>query len=285
MPKAGAMEILWPAVGISVIVVFVFYVLARHWQRTLQHHSWIIRRLTERMRDLEEVGDPEFRRRLSQITPSPLKQVFIFSLRLDDHFWREALRIFPEDMKLIHSFGTFLGSVKIERWRGRTVATIIEVLPESRLAAWQTRSLDLYSGDPESAGAVTLWEVPLARSRGTAEIPPSLELTLQQNSLELCCRRSPCTPNSQCSSQPRDSDTVFFRVPLEAALLSEFRIHDPRSSTVEKSANGNSWQAFYSSEDRNLGYEWQLSIRDLERKAEWEQWKILEPAPLRTGTE
>ena len=279
------MEILWPAVGISVIVVFVFYVLARHWQRTLQHHSWIIRRLTERMRDLEEVGDPEFRRRLSQITPSPLKQVFIFSLRLDDHFWREALRIFPEDMKLIHSFGTFLGSVKIERWRGRTVATIIEVLPESRLAAWQTRSLDLYSGDPESAGAVTLWEVPLARSRGTAEIPPSLELTLQQNSLELCCRRSPCTPDSQRSSQPRDSDTVFFRVPLEAALLSEFRIHDPRSSTAEKSANGNSWQAFYSSEDRNLGYEWQLSIRDLERKAEWEQWKILEPAPLRTRTE
>jgi hypothetical protein len=279
------MEILWPAVGISVIVVFVFYVLARHWQRTLQHHSWIIRRLTERMRDLEEVGDPEFRRRLSQIAPSPLEQVLIFSLRLDDHFWREALRILPEDMKLIRSFGTYLGSVKIERWRGRTVATIIEVLPESKLAGWQTRSLDLYSGDSESAGAVTLWEVPLARIRDSAEIPPLLELTLQQNSLELCCRRSPCTPNNQHSSQPRDSETVFFRVPLDAALLSEFRIHDPRSSTVEKSANGNSWQAFYSSEDRNLGYEWQLSIRDLERKAEWEQWKILEPTPLRTGTE
>jgi hypothetical protein len=285
MPKVGAMEILWPAVGISVIVVFVFYVLARHWQRTLQHHSWIIRRLIERMRDLEEVGDPEFRRRLSQAAPSPLEQVFIFTLRLDDHFWREALQIIPEDMNFIRSFGTLLGSVKIERWRGRTVATIIEVLPESRLAGWQTRSLDLYSGDPESASAVTLWEVPLERPRGTVEIPPSLELLLRQNSLELCCRRASCPSNTQHFSLSEDSDTVFFRVPLDAALLSEFRVHDPRSSTVEKSANGNSWQGFYSSEDRNLGYEWQLSVRDLEKKAEWEQWKILEPAPLRTATE
>src|ERR1700732_953595 len=161
------MEILWPALGISVIVVFVFFVLARHWQRTLRHHSWTIRRLIERMHDLEEVGDPEFRRRLSQIAPSPLEQVFVFSLRLDDHFWRETLGASPEDMKFIRSFGTFLGSVKIERWRGHSVATIIEVLPESRLAGWQTRSLDLYTAAAEGARAVTLWEVPLVRPRGT----------------------------------------------------------------------------------------------------------------------
>jgi len=250
----------------------------------LRHHSWTIRRLIERMRDLEEVGDPEFRRRLSQIAPSPLEQVFIFSLRLDDHFWRETLHASPDDLNFVRSFGTFLGSVKIERWRGRTVATIMEVLPESRLAGWQTRSLDLYSADAEGAGAVTLWEVPLARPRGAMEIPPSLELLLRQNSLELY-RRSSYATESQRGAQPGDGETVFFRVPLDAALLSEFRSHDPVSSAIETPANGNSWQAFYSCEDQNLGYEWQLSLRDLEKKAEWEQWKILEAAPLRTGTE
>jgi hypothetical protein len=278
------MEILWPALGISMIVVFVFFVLAQHWQRTLRHHSWTIRRLIERVRDLEELGDPEFRRRLSQMAPSPLEQVFVFSLRLADHFWRETLHTTTEDMEFIRSFGTFLGSVRIERWRGRTVATIMEILPESRRAAWQTRSLDLYSGDAQGASAVTLWEVPLARPRGAAEIPPSLELLLRQNSLELC-RRFSTVSESKSSALLGDGDTVFFRVPLDGALLSEFRSHEPVSDTIEASANGNSWQAFYSSEDRNLGYEWQLSLRDLEKKAEWEQWKILEPAPVRTGTE
>jgi hypothetical protein len=278
------MEILWPALGISVIVVFVFFVLAQHWQRTLRHHSWTIRRLIERMHDLEEVGDPEFRRRLSQIAPSPLEQVFIFSLRLDDHFWRDTLRATTDDMKFIRSFGTFLGSVKIERWRGRTVATIMEVLPESRLAGWQSRSLDLYSADADAAGAMTLWEVPLARPRGTAEIQPSLELLLRHNSLELC-RRSSFASEDQPGGPSGDGDTVYLRVPLDAALLSEFRTHDPVSNSTEGPANGNSWQAFYSSEDERLGYEWHLSLRDLEKKAEWEHWKILEPAPLRTGTD
>jgi hypothetical protein len=276
------MEILWPALGISVIVVFVFFVLAQHWQRTLRHQSWTIRRLIERMHDLEEVGDPEFRRRLSQIAPSPLEQVFVFFLRLDDHFWRETLGASPDDMEFIRSFGTFLGSVKIERWRGHSVATIMEVLPESRLAGWQTRSLDLYTVEAAGAGAVTLWDVPLARPRGTAEIQPSLELLLRQNSLELC-RRSPCPSDNQPGAQSGEDDTVFLRVPLDAALLSEFRSHDPGPNSVEAPALGNSWQAFYSSQDQQLGYEWQLSLRDLEKKAEWEQWKILEPAPLRTG--
>jgi hypothetical protein len=279
------MEILWPALGISVIVIFVFFVLAQHWQRTLRHHSWTMRRLVERMRDLEEVGDPEFRRRLSQIAPSPLEQVFIFSLRLDHRFWLETLHASPDDLDFIRSFGTFLGSVKIERWRGRTVATIMEVLPESRQAGWQTRSLDLYSADAGGAGAVTLWEVPLKRPQGAAEVPSSLELLLRQHSLELCRRRSSFASDTQPGAQYGDGDTVFLRVPLDAILLSEFRSPDPLSSAIEAPADGNSWQAFYSSEDQDLGYEWQLSLRDLEKKAEWEQWKILEPAPLRTGTE
>lgn len=277
------MEIIWPALGISVIVVFVFFVLAQHWQRTLRHHSWTLRQLIKRMRDLEEVGDPEFRRRLSQIAPSPLEQVFIFSLRLDDHFWRETLHASSEDMEFVRSFGTFLGSVKIERWRGRTVATIMEVLPESRLAGWQTRSLDVYSADTES-GAVKLWEVPIAQPQGAAEIPPSLELRLRQNAIELCASRPTARADDGYRFSPVENERLFFRVPLDAALLAEYRCHDPVSIASSPSASGNSWQAFYSCEDQDLGYEWHLSVRDLEKKAEWDHWKILESAPLRTGT-
>jgi hypothetical protein len=278
------MEILWPALGISVIVVFVFFVLAHHWQRTLRRHSWTIRQLIERMRDLERVEDPEFRRRINQIAPPPLEQVFNFSLRFDDHFWREALQTSPEDLNFILSFVTHLGSVKIEKWRGRTVATIMEVLPESRLAGWQTRTLDLYSTAIESS-AVILWDVPLARPQGTAEIPPSLELSLRQNSLELWMRHSPNLSGSDRETQSVESDTPIFRIPLDPILLSEFRGHDPLPNVCEAPAKENSWQAFYSSEDQALGIEWHLSVRDLEKKAEWEQWKILESAPLQTGTD
>lgn len=52
------MEILWPALGIGVIVAFVFYVLAQHWHRVLRQQSFTIRRLHERVRDLEEMSDP-----------------------------------------------------------------------------------------------------------------------------------------------------------------------------------------------------------------------------------
>jgi len=278
------MEILWPALGISVIVVFVFFILAQHWHRILRHHSWTIRRLTERLHDLEEVGDPEFRRRLSQALPSPLEQVFTFSLRLDERFWHETVRASAEDLDFIRSFGSFLGSVKIERWRGRTVATVTEVLPESRLAGWQARTLDFYSEGAKGGEAFMLWELPLARPQSTAEAPPSLELLLRQDSLELC-RHSIALFGNGNHADGGDERTVFLRVPLDQARLAEFRSHHPASALGEAGVNGNSWQAFYSGGDPKIGYEWQLALRDLEKKAEWEQWKILESAPVRAASD
>ena len=128
------MEILWPTLGICVLVCFVFFVLVQHWQRVLRHQTWTIRRLNERVRNLEEVDDPEFRRRLGESVPSPLEQVFTFSFRLSDQFWRETLHATQETSSFIQAFGSFLGSVKIERWRGHSVATITEVLPDRRSA-------------------------------------------------------------------------------------------------------------------------------------------------------
>jgi hypothetical protein len=279
------MEILWPALGISVIVGFVFFVLAQHWHRTLRHQSWTIRRLIERVQELEEVGDPEFRRRLVQFAPSPLEQVLTFSFRLDESFWRETLRASSEDMDFIRAFGSFLGSVKIERWRGRTVTTVMEVLPESKAAGWQTRSFDSYAEDAKNDCGLTLWELPIARPRGSADRPPTLELVLRQHSLELCCRRSAFAGGNGRLGGPTDETLTFFRVPLDATQLAGFRSQDPTTRANGTPGNGNSWQAFYACEDEKLGFEWHLSLRDLEKRAEWEQWKILESPPLRTGTE
>lgn len=279
------MEILWPALGISAIVAFVFFVLAQHWHRILRHQSWTIRRLIERMQELEEVGDPEFRQRLVQFAPAPLEQVFIFSFRLDERFWHEALHASSDDMDFIRAFGTFLGSVKIERWRGRTVATVTEVLPESKAAGWQTRSFDFYAEDAKSGNALTLWELPLARPRGSADRPPSLELQLRQNSLGLCTHHARSADGNGHLAEHGGNEISFFRVPLDAAQLAEFRSQDPLAGGIEMAASGNSGQAFYACRDEKLGFEWHLSLRDLEMKAEWEQWKILESAPLRTGTE
>ena len=283
------MDLLWPALGISVIVAFVFYVLASYWQRLLRQQSWMIRRLTERLRDVEEMSHPEFLRRLHESAPAPLEQVFTFSFRLSDVFWREVLSISEDDLRVIRTGGSFPGSVKIERWRGHSVATITEVLPESKSAGWQTRSLDLYSEGTGSGDEMILWEIPLARPKGTAERPPSLELVIRENSIDLCGHLPSAAPASGNGDDGQTDEVVFFRVPLDAANLAEFRSHDPlggaksgngNSVVGEMEAHGNSWQAFYSSDDENQGIEWQLRVRDLCKKSEWERWRVLETGPV-----
>ena len=275
------MEILWPSIGICVLVGFVFFVLAQHWQRLLRHQNWTIRRLTERVRTLEEIDDPEFRRRLGQAIPSPLEQVFTFSLRLSERFWRETLKTTPENLSFIRAFGSFLGSVKIERWRGHTVATITEVLPARQSAAWQSRSLDCYFDKSSGYEKLILWEVPLARVRGSTERPPSLELALKEKSVELCAHLFPPSNIGDTAKSSGLDEIVFFRVPLDSAELVEFRSHDPLQSSdhgerADANLDCNFWRAFYSHSDEDAGFEWQLGVRDLSKRAEWERWKILE---------
>src|ERR1700685_3496742 len=103
------MEILWPSLGSCVLVGFVFFVLAQHWQRLLRNQNFTIRRLSDRVRTLEAMDDPEFRRRLNESSPSPLEQVFTFSLRLSDRFWRETLHATDESLSFIRASGTLLG--------------------------------------------------------------------------------------------------------------------------------------------------------------------------------
>jgi hypothetical protein len=289
------MEILWPALGIAVIVVFVFYVLAQYWQRLLRQQAWTIRKLLDRVQSLEQMADPVWRRRLSEATPLPLEQVFTFSFNLGDRFWRDTMRMSEEDRRFIREFGSFVGSVKLERWRSHTVATVTEVLPDRKSTGWQTRSLDFYSDTSTSSEALSLWELALARSGMSIERPPSLELLLRANAIELRGHFVDRGKLSDVSGIGRGAaadagDVIFFRVPLDAASLAEFRSLDPADTSGKGNpanghhSSGNSWQAFYFDRDEETGVDWQLRLRDLSQKSEWEQWRILDsPAiPLQT---
>jgi hypothetical protein len=286
------MDILWPALGIAVIVVFVFFVLAQHWGRLLRHQNWTIRRLTERVLSLEEMADPVWRHKLTDASPVPLEQVFHFSFNLGERFWREAVGLGDGDRKYIRDFGSFVGGVKLERWRSHTVATVSEVLPDRKATGWQTRTLDFYPEASKSSDALSLWELALARPGLSADRPPSLELLLGPHALEFrghSCAGAQRSAENRLEGLPDGGDIVFFRVPLDFAALSEFRSQDPAESNGNGSAgqiygNGNNWQAFYSFRDDERGIEWQLRLRDLTRKSEWERWKVLESQAVPLAT-
>lgn len=288
------MDVGWLALILAVAIVFVFFTLVQHWQRVVRHQAWSIKRLSERVEDLESISDPMFVQRLNEAAPMPLEQVFTFSLRLDDRFWSEALHATEDEKKFVRACGSFIGSVKLERWRSHTVAAITEVLPEGKAAGWQTRSLDLYSDPARTNDSWTLWELPLSRPGSSALRPPSVELLLRANAVELCAH---LRVNSLDASENghRDAvvfeEVVFLRVPLDTAQLAAFRTHDPAnngsgdSTPHELSARANSWQAFYSGRDETFGIEWQLRLHDLSKKSEWERWKILDSPSIPLASE
>jgi hypothetical protein len=286
------MDILWPAIGIGVIVGFIFFVLAQHWRRILGQHAWTIRRLTERVRDLEEMADPEFRRRLGEAAPMPLEQVFTLTFRLNDRFWQDAVHTTEENLEFIREFGSFVGSVKLDRWRSHTVATVAEVEPDRKETGWRVRSLDFYPDPGKPGRGLTLWELALTRSKFSTERPPSLELVLRENSVDLLGHLVPSEGASNGGNGHGSSceEVVFLRVPLDTSQLAEFRSHDPSNEAgkgseagVDQPPAGASWQAFYSGGDEALGIEWQLRLRDLNRKSQWDRWKILEPVSVSLG--
>ena len=280
------MDILWAAAGICAIVFVVFFALAQHWQRILKQQSLTIRRLSERLRDMQDLGDPEFRRRVSEEAPVPLDQVFHFSLHFDERFWREQLHVGPAEWKFIQTHGSFIGSVKLERWRSHIVATVAEILPHSSMARWQNRTMDFYPDYGRRGDSITLWDLRLAPTNGTAEKKPTLELNLRSDALELSAHHlvvDGIHSGNRCEST--QAERIFFKVPLDTALLSKFRSADPAqdvpsngASAANRTGHGDetSWKGFYTFRDDALGIEWQLRLHDLGKKAQWERWKILE---------
>jgi len=287
------MDVGWLALILAVVIVFIFFMLVQHWQRLVRRQAWSIKRLSERVEELESISDPMFVQRLNEAAPMPLEQVFTFSVRLDDRFWSEALGLTEEEKQFVRAYGSIVGSVKLERWRSHTVATIMELLPEAKEARWQTRSLDLYSDPTRTNDSWTLWELPLARPGSSAMRPASIELLLRANAVELCghLRANPLTSSRNGHGDAVLEETVFLRVPLDTAKLAAFRSHDPAENGSGDftpqglSPGANSWHAFYSGSDDILGMEWQLRLHDLSKRSEWERWKILESPAIHLVSE
>jgi hypothetical protein len=277
------MDIVWTALGICILVGFVFYVLALYWQRLLTKHSYAIKDLAARVQALEEMEDPNFRRKIGDSAPSPLEQVITFGFRLGEQFW-EALQAPAEEIAYVKAHGKFLGSVKVERWRSHSVATVYEVLPQNKSAEWASRTIDVYSSTTSGAAEpVTLWELPLAASAEYAPEPaPCLELRLVDNALELRAVHGRFDSAQGNGAAARLDEFVFFHIPLDAAQLGEYRrmeTEDPgdSSSAQTPASPADSWIAYFAHHDERRGVDWQLCIRDLTRKEEWERWKVWEP--------
>jgi hypothetical protein len=283
----------WVALLIAVALVFAIFTLVQHWRRFQRDQTRTIARLFERVRLLESISDPAFLERLNEVTPMPLQRVFTLSVRMDDRFWTSALHLSGDDLKFIREFGTQLGSVKLEQWRSHTVANITEILPERKAAGWQTRSFEFYSDPGKDNEPLTLWEVSLSRPDGSPERPPSLELLLRANSLDLCAHLPMSASNGSGNGNGHNGahsgteDVLFFSVPLDTDQLARFRSHDPAENEngsvrpLDLSTRTNSWQAYYEDKDESLGVEWHLRLNDLTRRFEWENWKVLESTPVR----
>jgi len=231
----------------------------------------------------------------------PLEQVFTLTFRLNDRFWRDAVHTTDENLRFIREFGSFVGSVKLDRWRSHTVATVSEVLPDRKESGWRMRSLDFYPDPAKPGRGLTLWELALVRTKFSTERPPSLELILRDNSIDLIGHLAPWEGSGGNGHGGNEhggnghgaseyEDVIFFRVPLDTNQLAEFRSHDPSNEVGNGNETGAgpapagaSWQAFYSGGDEALGIEWQLRLRDLNKKSQWDRWKILEPASMPFG--
>ncbi|HKW88736.1 MAG TPA: hypothetical protein VJN21_08265 [Candidatus Acidoferrales bacterium] len=284
------MEIVWVGLGISAVVGFVFYIMASQWARLLRSHSKAIRFLTQRVQALEEMEDSHSRRRLDDSAASPLEKVYIFSFRLSDRFWSETIGATADQMRYVREQGKFLGSAKIERWRSHITVTLTELLPQSQSAGWQTRTVDIYPGKEIREEAI-LWELHLEPPADSAlhEKHPAIELRYADELLVLRTRQESVVAKSKGSAAT--SERVIFHVPLDVDLLSDYRVQEDEG--IEDSEKGageelasqlpraDSWVTFYQYEDEKQGVDWQLCLRDLERKDAWEQLKVVEPQQAR----
>lgn len=83
---------------------------------------------------------------------------------------------------------------------------------------------------------------------------------------------------------------MILRVPLDTESLAKFRSHDPAEimsgNQMEEGGrlHGSGWRAYYFHADEALGIEWELRLRDLNKKAQWDRWKILESPAISRST-
>jgi hypothetical protein len=284
------MDVLWAAVAICAMVSLVFYVLAASWQRMLRSHSRAIRDLFQRMEALESMEDPLVRRKIGELAPSPLEQVHILSFRLSEQFWRDTMGATEQQMRQVHEYGIFVGSVKMEMWRSHVAVILTELLPQSKSAGWQTRSMDIYA--PDSAPTV-LWELCLPPTANSPAVdPPSVQLRYENRAVILAARSKIKRNWPDASDSESAGERIVFRIPLDAEHLAQFRDPDPEVDDGETGKataaplegggqRADAHIASFSHEDERQGVDWQLHIRELDGRTSSENWTIMEPPRVR----
>lgn len=284
------MDILWAALAICAIVSVAFYALALSWQRMLRGHSRAIRGLFQRLEALEAMDDPLMRRRIGELMPSPLEQVHILSFRLGERFWRDTLGATEQQVRHVHEHGTFVGSVKIEVWRNHIAITLRELLPQSRTAGWQTRTVDIYAVD--ASAPVELWELCLEPATNSAIESPSVELRYENRAIVLAAQTLPNKALPGALNRGSMEERIVFRIPLDAEQLAEFRVTETDMETEVKpeaavgsfeagAQRGDAPMALFSHQDERQGVDWQLRIRDLNGRTASEHWTVMESPRIR----
>jgi hypothetical protein len=285
------MDVLWAAVAICAMVSLVFYVLAASWQRMLRSHSRAIRDLLQRIETLESMEDPFVRRKIGELAPSPLEQVHILSFRLSERFWQNTLGATEQQMRHVHEHGIFVGSVKMEMWRSHVAVTLTELLPQSKSAGWQARTVDIYASD--SSAPTVLWELCLSPSANSPAVaPPSVQLRYENHTVILAARTKIKRNWPQASNIESADERIVFRIPLDAEHLAQFRAPDPEMDDGETgeaaaapfeagSLRADASITSFSHQDEQQGVDWHLHIRELNGRTSSENWTIMEPPQVR----
>lgn len=270
------MDILWAALAICAIVSVVFYVLAISWQRTLRSQAGAIRGLIQRLETFEAMEDPVMRRRISELMPSPLEEVGIFSFRLGDRFWRDTAALTDKQIRHIREHGTFVGSVKIEVWRSHVTVTVRELPPYTNASGWQTRTVDIYATD--SVAGTVLWELCLEPVLTFAtRTPPTVELRYENKSIVLAMRNAVKGAWQVASDDETAGERTIFRIPLDAEQLAEFRISGTDvEAGVEAEKEEDALTASFAYQDERLGVDWQLRLRNFDGRISSGNWTIME---------
>ena len=289
------MDILWIVVGGGIFVVFGLLVIAQHWHEQFVRGAIALNALKDRLTVLEEIADPERLRRLGKSASSPLERVYTISILFDNRFWRDTLQLSSEAMAFVRMSGTFLGSIKIECWRTHSIATMSEVLPSSKSAPWQTRSVDIYAGDSRiEQGGLSLWTLALHASQPTAPARFSeLDLRLERNALGLYAKAAPSAAGFLGQGGESTTDELLIVIPLSPVGLAKYEATDeePDLETGFEAVppgNGshgeaNSRTTVFENRNEEQGIDWRLSLREFVLTDGPRRPKVLELAGFRQG--
>lgn len=269
------MNIVWAALAICLIVAVVFYALALSWQRTLRGHSRAIRTLHQRLESLELMEDPFLRHRISKLAPSQLEEVWIFNLNLSERFWRNAVDATENRIREFRESAPILSTVRFEIWRSHIIATVTELLPSSKAAGLQNRTINIYPS--ESQQATALWELRLEPdSNPTDKAGRLLQLSFRNRTIEFAIRGWLMGVNEA------DDERILFRIPLDAEQLLGHRVENEESGEfLPNAAETEGIVLRFSDENEDTGITWRLSIRSLDGSTLPDKWKLLEPAQAR----